>query len=586
MKAILGNWNPSQSPEPISIWAKLRGRFGQTWNFEALSQNPELASSQLAWQGQVTVQKSVRNIRFFIGASGVVSKADVVGEITARGLQLESDSFGRVPLFWTTHNGSIWFSTELSLLIEITGRLIVDPQGLYGYVCFSYVPAPLTPIDGIAAVPAGETLCWQAMTGTPESAEKTIVRRSLRTHEWREDQVTVDDEDLAVTALRRLLTEATESLVTDVSSDPVGVFLSGGLDSSIVAALLVRAGVKVKAYSLDFGGYGLPELEFAEAVASHLRIPLVKVPAQPKHIRRALEATVYSLQLPFGDGVTVPLYLLGQAASRDVQLVFNGEGGDQLFAGWTNKPLIAASVYQPSVTENSKLTDEYLRTFHRLYGYESSVFTPHLQAVSDQRVPVGWIQPALDGGYCQSFFHRMRRAGLMLKGAQNIQPRATRLAWAHGLDVRSPFCFYPLAEWTFQLSGELCLRGPCEKYLLKRAVEPWLPGEIVWREKRGMGVPLTEWCLGPLWGELGRWLNANTLDAEDRWQSDLPLRIAFGQLSGHIQGRRIGEILWLLLVWQVWRKTVAGETICPQPLRSPFRMPFPLLRFLERTLVE
>ncbi|HNJ43861.1 MAG TPA: asparagine synthase-related protein, partial [Acidobacteriota bacterium] len=331
MKAILGNWNPSQSPEPISIWAKLRGRLGQTWNFEALSQNSEPASAQLAWQGQVTVQKSVPNIRFFIGASGLVSKADVVGEITARELRLERDSFGRVPLFWTAHNGSIWFSTELSLLIEITGRSIVDSQGLYGYICFSYVPTPLTPIDGIAAVPAGETLCWQAMTGTPESVEKTILRRSLRTHEWREDQVTVDDEDSAVSALRRLLTEATESLVTDVAGNQVGVFLSGGLDSSIVAALLVRAGVKVKAYSLDFGGYGLPELEFAEAVASHLRIPLVKVPAQPKHIRRALQSTVQALELPFGDGVTVPLYLLGQAAGKEVNIVFNGEGGDQLF---------------------------------------------------------------------------------------------------------------------------------------------------------------------------------------------------------------------------------------------------------------
>ncbi|MBI4749554.1 MAG: 7-cyano-7-deazaguanine synthase [Acidobacteria bacterium] len=510
----------------------------------------------------------------------------MVGEITARGLRLESDSFGRVPLFWTTHNGSIWFSTELSLLIEVTGRSVVDPQGLYGYACFSYVPAPLTPIEGIAAVPAGETLCWQAPTGTLESTEKTIVRKSLRTHEWCEDRVTADDEDLAVSALRRLLTEAIESQVTDVSSNPVGVFLSGGLDSSIVAALLVRAGVKVKAYSLDFGNYGLPELEFAEAVASYLRIPLVKVPAHPKQIRQALEATVHSLQLPFGDGVTVPLYLLGQAASRDVQIVFNGEGGDQLFAGWTNKPLIAAGVYQASAMDELRLMSEYLKTFHRLQGYESSVFTDHMLTALGDLSPIGWIQPALDGGYCQSFLHRMRRAGLMLKGAQNIQPRATRLAWVHGLDVRSPFCSYPLAEWTFQLSGELCLRGPCEKYLLKRAVEPWLPGEIVWREKRGMGVPLTEWCLGPLWGKLGCWLNTNTLGAEDHWQADLPLRVALGQFSGHIQGRRIGEILWLLLVWQVWRKTVAGEKLWSQPLRSPFRMPFPILRFLERALVE
>ena len=147
----------------------------------------------------------------------------------------------------------------------------------------------------------------------------------------------------------------------------------------------------------------------------------------------------------------------------------------------------------------------------------------------------------------------------MIKGAQNIQPRATALGLAHGLMVRTPFCERALTGWTFQLPGDLYLRGPCEKYLLKRAVEDWLPPEIVWREKRGMGVPLTAWCLGPMRRVVGEWLKPGALECEGRFQPDLALRVALGQLSGHVQGRRIGEILWLLLMWQAWRKTVLKE---------------------------
>jgi asparagine synthase (glutamine-hydrolysing) len=175
--------------------------------------------------------------------------------------------------------------------------------------------------------------------------------------------------------------------------------------------------------------------------------------------------------------------------------------------------------------------------------------------------PLSCIEDALDQSHTPSLMHRLRRANLMLKGAQNIQPRATNLALANGLNVRSPFCYKPLALWSFHLSGELFLRGPCEKYLLKRAVEDMLPSEIVWREKRGMGVPLTQWLLGPLWREVGTWLAPEILEREGRWQTDLALRVALGQLSGHRQGRRIGEILWLLVMWQAWRKTVCDEEI-------------------------
>lgn len=164
----------------------------------------------------------------------------------------------------------------------------------------------------------------------------------------------------------------------------------------------------------------------------------------------------------------------------------------------------------------------------------------------------------------------------MLKGAQNIQPRATYLSNENGLWVRSPFCDIDLTQWTFQTSENLFLQQSCEKYILKKSVESWLPSEIVWRKKRGMGVPLTSWCLNSLWLTLGSWLNPTVLKAEGRFLDHLPSQLILGQISGHLRGRRIGEILWLLLIWEVWRVKVLGEDKAKVSLLNPFYIPRPV----------
>lgn len=523
-------------------------QFVGCWGYE---NQKELLAGCVKW---VTASGGVESAN--LSASGLPNSPDIWVRVQENRLILGREPFGRVPLYWTQVKQVIWFASQMQLLLPIIETPQVSIPGLYGYICFSYVPAPLTPVENIFAVPPGTELVWHQS----ESAASTLRHTSHRRHQWREAPELIRDEGEAIASLQTLLKDAIHRQLTDLPSYPVGVFLSGGLDSSVVASLLVQAGVKVRAYTLDFGQYGLPEWPYAEQVAQFLNIPLVKVAVTPSRIKSAIAATAQALDLPFGDGVTVPLYLLCQAASQETSVVFNGEGGDQLFAGWTNKPLIAAGVYNTEHPAGSEaFTQHYLRTFHRLYGYEARVFQPGVYAQVQSLNPQEWLQEALDPAFCSSLLHRLRRASLMLKGAQNIQPRATNLAFAHGLVVRSPFCDLPLAEWTFQLPGELCLRGACEKYLLKRAVESWLPPEIVWREKRGMGVPLTNWCLNQLWSDVGNWLNPGILNSEGRLRSQLALQVVRGELGGQIRDRRIGEILWLLIMWQVWRTTVLGE---------------------------
>ncbi|MBD2520009.1 asparagine synthase [Nostoc sp. FACHB-973] len=506
-----------------------------------------------------------------VSASGILTSPDAWVSLEENNcLILGREPFGKVPLYWTVQEQVIWFATQLQLLLPILQPPEVSIAGLYGYGCFSYVPTPLTPVTGVFALTAGTELIWQG------NCELGILQtpKSKNINSWRQAPEQLTDEATAIRELQILLKNSIGQQIADLKDEPVGVFLSGGLDSSIVAALLVQAGVKVRAYTLDFGDAGIREYPYAQQVAQFLKIPLVKVPAEPNHIKNALIPTVQALDLPFGDGVCVPLYLLSQKASQETQIIFNGEGGDQLFAGWTNKPLIAAGVYQSENPAGEEtFIQQYLRTFHRLWGYESQVYQPEISAQIENLHPEDWLLAALDATECPSLLHRLRRASLMLKGAQNIHPRATALGLAHGLRVRSPFCNLDLAQWTFRLSGELCLQGACEKYILKRAVENWLPPEIVWRQKRGMGVPLTSWCLNDFWHQIGVWLNPEILGANNHFNPHIAAQIVEGKFGGAIQGRRIGEILWLLIMWQLWRSHFLNEKLSKQSWNHPFWLP-------------
>lgn len=505
-----------------------------------------------------------------LGISGSGLADDCWARLKDRDLILGREPFGITSLYWLELESTIWFSSHLRLLLPLIPQPEIDPAGFYGYSCFSFVPTPLSTVRAIRSIPAGTEVSWAWGDTAPVTISK---------FQWQQSVTQITDEQVAVSQLQGLLQSAVQRQIQDLTDRPVGVLLSGGLDSSIAAALLVQNGVKVRAYTLDFGEAGNSELPYAEQVASHLQIPLVRVPVTPKLVRQHLSSTIRALDSPYGDGVTVPLYLLNQAASQDVSVIFNGEGGDQLFGGWTNKPLMAASIYG----ESSDLIAPYLQTFHRLYGYEDRSFQPQLIPQLQLLNPADWIGDGLDQTYATELLHRLRRASLMLKGAQNIQPRATNLASWHGLKVRSIFCDLPLATWTFGVSGTLHLQGACEKYLLKRAVENLLPPEIIWRTKRGMGVPLNAWLYQELWSDLGSWLNPQVLQQAGYWQSDLANRIVSGKLGGSIQGRRIGEILWLMIMWEQWRIQVLGAKQTGQSWHHPFWIP-PRLWRLVRTI--
>lgn len=491
-----------------------------------------------------------------LSASGPIDQPDAWVKLQNNSLILGREPFGRIPLFWVQTEQIVWFASQLQLLLPLLENPQISLPGLYGYSCFSYVPSPLTPVENCYALPAGTELIFQQERAT---CGLTVSLRNR--YQWQEAPELIKNENEAIAQLQNLLKNAINRQISDLNDQPVGIFLSGGIDSSIIAALLVQAGVRVRAYALDFEPIlpnpRLSELTYAQQVAEHLKIPLVKVSVTAEKIKNSLISAAKALDLPFGDGAPLPLFLLSQVASQEVSIIFNGEQGDQLFAGWTNKPLIAAGIYNhenPSGRKNFE--EQYLSTFQALSGYEAFCFQPHIYEQIQQLNPLDWLKEALEPHFCTHLFAKLRRASLMLKGAQNIQPRANNLALSQGLWVRSPFCDLPLAEWTFQLPGEFCLQGTCEKYILKRAVESWLPSEVVWREKQGMAVPVTSLCFNELRKEVRFWLKPSRLRAQGIWQPEFAEQLRKGQINGYIRGGKLGRILWLMMMWQVWKTAV------------------------------
>ncbi len=453
---------------------------------------------------------------------------------------LERDRFGLQSSYVAQAEGKMWYSSDLkALLNSLPTRPALDPIALHGYLCFSYVPNPLTLFQGVTALPAGSRYRL-----TPQGIEP------LGTRLWRELPPFATDEEEALQTLQALLRDSVRKRLGEAKE--VGVFLSGGLDSSLIAALLHEAGARLRLYTLDFGAPWNAELPFAQQVAAHLGHPLTVVSASPSSVRFALKTTVRAMHQPFGDGVTVPLMLLGQSASGRVETVFNGEGGDQLFGGWANKPMIAAEMYGERGYQREA---GYLNTLHRFYGLTDSLYTPEMRRITADTDVGAWIRPALQGGEFSTLLHRLRAANFTLKGAQNIAPRCVQIAAEQGLKVEAPFFDEALTEWSFSLPPEWFLQGACEKYLLKRLADHYLPSGVVWREKRGMGVPVTEWCLSALRRDIAHSLSPRHLKRQGLFQPAFVQGMLKGEMApGDFRRRRLGEKLWAFWIYHLWQE--------------------------------
>ncbi|MEV0298168.1 asparagine synthase-related protein [Nocardia sp. NPDC050710] len=350
-------------------------------------------------------------------------------------------------------------------------------------------------------------------------------------------------------ALRALLEDATARRLP--VGDPVGVLLSGGIDSSLVTALAAkRHDQAVRSYSIGFTGTTPNELAYSGLVAAHCHTEhrVLTVPAETVAAR--LAETVALLDCPVGDPLTVPNLLLAEAAAADgVRVVLNGEGGDPVFGGPKNLPMLIFELARDDPDPDARAL-AYLDSYRKCYGDLPVLLSPDVRTALTGAPPLTeLVAPCLRPGRMTSLLNQLLHTNLRTKGAHHILTKVERLTTASGLEGRAPLFDRAVIDYAFRIPPRWKLAGTSEKWILKEAVRDLLPATIVDRPKSGMRVPVQQWLSGPLrdLGHdllLGRSARARGLFREDTIRSWL-------RGDGALLPRQGGK-LWLVLSLELW----------------------------------
>lgn len=493
-----------------------------------------------------------------------------------RRLLLARDRFGEKPLYWGIFDKTLLFASEPKVLLAHPSvRPSLNLQALRQYLSFDYVAAPLSIYEGINKLQAAHALTLQ--DGKVEIQ-----------HYWQlsyKKAEPVPSEREAAEELRELLADAVRMrLVSDV---PLGVLLSGGIDSSTVAALAVPASTEtVKTFSISFAEASFDESSYARAVAKHLGTD-----HHEERFSADLAADLVSeigawLDEPQSDPSLLPTYLLARFTRKHVTVALGGDGGDELFAGYpmylghqfanlyTRIPsVVRRGLVEPLVrllpVKTKNLSFDYRARRFVAGAYHDPVTRHHLWFGSftppeQEQLLTSQVRQASDGDIyrearrlfeeCDSndMVERMQCIDTQLYLAEDILAKVDRASMAVSLEVRAPFLDPRVAEYAASLPRNYKLRGRKSKYILKRAVADLVPSFVPRRGKKGFGVPVAEWLnkkLRPLARDL---LSPERIKRAGLFDPAQVQRLLDEHEAGVANHRKP---LWTLLMFELWHES-------------------------------
>jgi len=504
-------------------------------------------------------------------------------------LFLARDRMGKKPLYYGVFQEIFLFASELKALLQHPEcRPILDRQALLKYLVFEYVPAPDSIVAGVKKLPAGHFLEFD-LKNHEVSRPQCYWDCDYRPHpEYASDFEAARREFLEIfdRAVKR-------RLVSDV---PLGVFLSGGIDSSAVVAVASRyfdAG-KLKTFSIGFEEKSYDESCFIQKVSGHFKTDHCHEVLTPARLQEVFPALMERLDEPFADPSIIPTYFMSQFTKRHVTVVLGGDGGDELLAGydpflaiapanlWRRIPefvrgLVVRAARRLPVSERNISLDFKINRFLRgadspavarlalwmgafsvreLAGVLSDAFLRGLD-ISQESV----LAPCFRSSQKLSFKERAGITGATrffskIYLPDDILVKVDRASMMHSLEVRSPFMDRELVEFTNGLPMDFKLRRFTRKYLLKKAMDGLLPREIVDRKKKGFGIPVAAWLKASLRPMMKEYLHPDRLKAQGIFNPHYVSRLITEHLSGH---RNHGKSLWTLLVFQHWLKNWMPE---------------------------
>ncbi len=510
-----------------------------------------------AWRGDLPDPPSLADLldayrRRGIGFANELRGAFVLAVADRGTLHLVRDGAGARTVYWARNEGRLLFAVEPKALLSVPGfprRL--RPAAVAQYLTFSFIPGAATMLEGVHELPPGHRLTSVGV-GEPRVERWFVFEEGEK--EKRSDEEWVE-------RFRELHGRAVAERLR-VAGESVGLFLSGGLDSSVVAAEAVRQGaLPLSTTTIHFGPSYRNELEYARAVAERLGTEHQEVLIRPRSFLPRLRRMIWHLDEPIGDPITMPNFELARRVAGDVRFVLNGEGGDPVFGGPKNLPLLLQHWY--GGVERDALWREraYLASYRRAYEDLDRLLTPEFRAQFDREEALeGVLTPFFHAPRPRGFVDKLMAINIRLKGAHLILPKVERMLAAAGLVSMSPLFDERLIEQSFRMPATLKLARGVEKVILKRAYAGALPRSVIERPKMGMAVPVHFWLRGEMKRYARRILRAKSLRRAGIFEPERVRQL----LAYEIQEGpgRYGLKLWMLLTFELWRRIVIeGEAV-------------------------
>src|SRR6266508_2079538 len=493
-----------------------------------------------------------------------------------RRLLLARDRFGEKPLYWGVFANTVLFASEPKVLLAHPAvKCSLNLQALREYLSFDYVPAPLTIYQGINKLPAAHTLTLE---------DRDIKTQCYWSLSFRTKQPAPSEAE-ATEHLRELLADSVRMrLVSDV---PLGVLLSGGVDSSTIAALAVRASSEaVKTFSISFAESSFDESSYARAVAKFLGTDHHEERLSVNLAANLVGEIGSWMDEPFSDPSLVPTYLLSRFTRKHVTVALGGDGGDELFAGYpmyrgvrwadfySRLPLaLKRGLIEPLVrllpvkTKNLSFDFKAQRfitgakydpvTRHHVWfgsftpDEQLRLLAPDVLAASEGDI---YLQARQMLAACDAkdMVEQMQNLDTRLYLAEDILTKVDRASMAVSLEVRAPFLDPRVAEFAASLPSNYKLRGRRTKYILKRAIENLLPPFVVRRGKKGFGVPVAEWLKGKLRPLARDLLSPDRVRKAGVFNPEYVTRLQDEHERGVANHRKL---LWTLLMFELWHES-------------------------------
>lgn len=549
-----------------SLWITFNG---EIYNFQALRR--ELEQRGHRFRSRSDTEIILRGYQ----ADGPKFIARLVGMFAIalwderrRQLFLARDRFGKKPLYYTIHGGRLYYASELQAILAAVPKLDVDEVALAHYFRCQFIPQPRTIYRGVFQLPPGHFAVW-------ENGRLTIERY------WQlaltKQEITL--EEAGQEFERRFRTAVAERLISDV---PLGVFLSGGLDSSIITALVAESSSEpVKTFSIGFAEQSHNELPLARLVAEKYRTDHHEFVIRPQ-VQDVLPKLMRHYGQPFGDSSAVAVYYVAKETRRHVTVALSGDGGDENFAGYDKYQLLArlaawdflppavrqglSTLAQPFLSllpaaARRKLSvagqlfaDNFIERYldalfvfsrpalGRLLTFSPTETTEDLAAARLADLP-----PAA------SLIDRLTALDLRLYLPDGLMSKTDIATMAWSLEARSPFLDHRVVEFTASLPDKYKIAGGQQKFLLRHRFGHLLPPELLTAAKHGFDLPVNQWLRADLWPYLQERLT-------DRSFRALPW-FHHGYIDQLMRDHRSGQAnhgirLWSLLCFAVWHEEI------------------------------